>query len=638
MKSHGFFIVFLLFLLTFMMACVYADGSGNGSAGTSYRSNLLDEGYMPVSSSNSSSVDYDEIQSRLKDYMYSSTSVDSYDSLCNSIRNYSTTYKNRTINMSNSSYVAGDSFNATVDVSSSYNLERPLTIEGNHNTLVTNDCSFDIDLRESLLVVNNLNVLNSNVSFEGVFETVYELDSEMSLCVSHVYFNNCTFTNSSVDIFGNIRLSLDNCSFDDGSYVIYAWDDLKIVNCSFTDNSYSYLSSYYNFLLSDSVFSGNMIGTLGDVGNPYQYNDSFIRINQQANVSIVRCNFTSNVNHRGSVIYSMHDYELLNISDNLFMDNDVNYILFYGCSNFGDSLISCNRFLSNSVTNIINLTNTSYYYGSRNRLEVRGNLFENNVGRSGAVLYNRFDVNLTANVFNNNTSDGLGIILNNAKIVSYNNSFCYNTASKGAVLYNCRVFKAAKDYYNHNVALKMGGCIYNCGYLDLYTPTMKFNTAVYGSVIFNRLGATASIYKGNIYKNKATRNGTIYNSGNLTMNYTTVNLNRAVYGLIYNTGTLRMNVCAVKNNTCHVGSGLYNVDDNSRASVTVTGSRFTLNKAKVNATLYNNASLYLVNTTVSNMGVNNYLVINYGLFSVDDDSTIINISHKDEDVVLDYSH
>ncbi|AWX32224.1 hypothetical protein AW729_03505 [Methanosphaera sp. BMS] len=540
--------------------------------------------------------------------------------------------------MNNSSYVAGDSFNATVDVYGCSGLKRSLTIEANDNTLVTNNYSFDIGLRESIIVVNNLNVLDSNVSFEGVFETVYEMDSERSIAFSSLSFNNCTFTNSSVSIFGNINLLLNNCSFVGDSYVIYAYDNLTVVNCSFTNNSCSYISSEYNLFIGDSLFKGNSFDGSDGVDNPYQYNDSFIRIYQQANVSIVRCNFTSNVNHRGSVIYSMHDYELLNISDNLFEDNDVNYILFYGCSNFGDSWISHNRFLSNSVTNIINLTNTSHYYGSKNRLEIVGNLFENNTGRSGAVLYNRFDVNLTGNVFTNNTSDGLGIILNNAKIVSYNNSFCYNTAAKGAVLYNCRVFKAAKDYYNHNVALKMGGCIYNCGYLDLYTPTMKFNTAVYGSVIFNRRGATASIYKGNIYKNKATRNGTIYNSGNLIMNYTTVNHNRAVYGLIYNIGSLRMNVCAVKNNTCHVGSGLYNVDDNSKASVTVTGSRFTLNKAKVNATLYNSASLYLFNTTLSNMGVNNYLVINYGLFSVDDDSTIINISHKDEDVVLDNSH
>ena len=637
MKSHGFFIVFVLFLLTFMVGCVCAVDSGNGSSGTSYRSNVLDEGYMPVSSSNYSSVDYDEIQRRLNDYLHPSVTVDDYDSLCNSIRNYSNVRRNRTIYLNNSSYVAGDSFNATVDVYGCSGLERSLTIEANGNTLVTNNYSFDIGLRESIIVVNNLNVLDSNVSFEGVFETVYEMDSERSIVFSSLSFNNCTFTNSSVSIIGNINLLLNNCSFVGDSYDIYAYDNLTVVNCSFTDNSCSYISSEYNLFIGDSLFCDNVYDTK-DVDNHYQYNDSFIRIYQQANVSIVRCNFTSNVNHRGSVIYSMHDYELLNISDNLFEDNDVNYILFYGCSNFGDSWISHNRFLSNSVTNIINLTNTSHYYGSKNRLEIVGNLFENNTGRSGAVLYNRFDVNLTGNVFTNNTSDGLGIILNNAKIVSYNNSFCYNTASKGAVLYNCRVFKAAKDYYNHNVAVKMGGCIYNCGYLDLYTPTMKFNTAVYGSVIFNRLGATASIYKGNIYKNKATRNATIYNSGNLTMNYTTVNLNRAVYGLIYNTGSLRMNVCAVKNNTCHVGSGLYNVDDNSKASVTVIGSRFTLNKAKVNATLYNSASLYLVNTTVSNMGVNNYLVINYGLFSVDDDSTIINISHKDEDVVLDYSH
>ncbi|WP_162685767.1 hypothetical protein [Methanosphaera sp. BMS] len=621
-----------------MVGCVCAADLNDSSAGTSYRSNVLDSSYLSDLPGSSSSLSDDEIQRRLNDYLHPSVTVDDYDSLCNSIRNYSNVRRNRTINMNNSSYVAGDSFNATVDVYGCSGLKRSLTIEANDNTLVTNNYSFDIGLRESIIVVNNLNVLDSNVSFEGVFETVYEMDSERSIAFSSLSFNNCTFTNSSVSIFGNINLLLNNCSFVGDSYVIYAYDNLTVVNCSFTNNSCSYISSEYNLFIGDSLFKGNSFDGSDGVDNPYQYNDSFIRIYQQANVSIVRCNFTSNVNHRGSVIYSMHDYELLNISDNLFEDNDVNYILFYGCSNFGDSWISHNRFLSNSVTNIINLTNTSHYYGSKNRLEIVGNLFENNTGRSGAVLYNRFDVNLTGNVFTNNTSDGLGIILNNAKIVSYNNSFCYNTAAKGAVLYNCRVFKAAKDYYNHNVALKMGGCIYNCGYLDLYTPTMKFNTAVYGSVIFNRRGATASIYKGNIYKNKATRNGTIYNSGNLIMNYTTVNHNRAVYGLIYNIGSLRMNVCAVKNNTCHVGSGLYNVDDNSKASVTVTGSRFTLNKAKVNATLYNSASLYLFNTTLSNMGVNNYLVINYGLFSVDDDSTIINISHKDEDVVLDNSH
>ena len=154
-----------------------------------------------------------------------------------------------------------------------------------------------------------------------------------------------------------------------------------------------------------------------------------------------------------------------------------------------------------------------------------------------------------------------------------------------------------------------GGAIHNSGTLTLADSTISDNTSlIRGGGIYNN-GGTLTLTNSTISDNKTRREsggeigGGIANvGGTLTLTNSTISGNRTWnFGAgIYNTGAATLTNSTVSDNVVWKGAGIYNA---SQGALTLTNSTVSGNIGTFGAGIWNNATVGLVNSTVSGNSV-----------------------------------
>ncbi|MCD8377676.1 MAG: hypothetical protein LUB59_02680, partial [Candidatus Gastranaerophilales bacterium] len=161
--------------------------------------------------------------------------------------------------------------------------------------------------------------------------------------------------------------------------------------------------------------------------------------------------------------------------------------------------------------------------------------------------------------------------------------------------------------------------LYRTGFKNnINTSSDDSEDALYGSAISNVSGTmtilgTSKSTKSVFYNNEGENGGAIYNSGDLSITYTSfgkVPTKKVVYsniadngGAIYNAGNLSVTSSSFIDNEAENGGALYNIyaDESDTAAVLLTGATFTHNVAdEAGGAIYNTGTMTATTSTFGN--------------------------------------
>ena len=232
-----------------------------------------------------------------------------------------------------------------------------------------------------------------------------------------------------------------------------------------------------------------------------------------------------------------------------------------------------------AISNLKNLTVT------------RGIFTGNSAFTAGGAIYNYLGVtaNVTDSTFTGNsagTGNG-GAIYNLGTLTTTGGSFASNTAHYGGVIYNYIGTANITDstFTGNSAGTGNGGAIYNLATLNLMGDSFVSNTAGSGGAIYNNnVGTLLTITGGTFTSNTADNGGAICNLlGQTTLSNVTFRNNSATSGeggaISNNAGTLTIAGGSYDNNSAKNGGAIYN-----DGTVTLTGSSLS------NVTFTNNSA------------------------------------------------
>ena len=373
----------------------------------------------------------------------------------------------------------------------------------------------------------------------------------------------------------NLDILIESCTFANntrGRSMYIQYTTARIISSTFSDNRYNYENTIYMYsssaLISQSSFKNNTGGN-GGVMYFITYSQTYLTLDE--------CSFISNTaSSSGGAVYvrDRSGSAIINSSHNIFRDN------------------------------------RAHVYGGA--LYVRG--------------YSQTEVNITGNMFVNNTSqnDGGAVYLTGSNCVTSNgSSFINNKASDdgGAMYVSGNSINEYNTFTNNRA--NDGGAMYVSGNSIHEYNTFTNNTANYGGAMFayGQITSSGSNFSSNIAN---VNGGAIYLSRSYTSATTTGNNflnNRAKSGgggAVYTSNT-RLSFTSYDstfvNNVGYSGGGaLYMIG--SQASLTIIGSIFVnnlitgpdgkggaVNVADANALLITfNASVFVNNSVTNGSG------------------------------------
>ena len=293
---------------------------------------------------------------------------------------------------------------------------------------------------------------------------------------------------------------------------------------------------------------------------------------------------------------------------------------------------------------------------------INSTFVQNESTANGGAVYNKGTLNLNktkigkSKLLNANKAVAGSAIYNEGTLNSTGSNISYNIATGNGALYNTGTANIASTTFGFNNADK-GGAIYNIGTLNIdYKTKFNSNSAVNGGAVYNTSDIATSLNGGNFSKNIATENGgAIFNDKTLTIDrydyvYTqnkkekhkyynsSMSSNMAKYGGgVYNTGDLTVSYTTLSGNKANNNNAALTYEDINQSGnggavyntnkLTVTNSTFKSNNAVTTLTNVSETpsedGLKTITTTTTRYGGNGGAVYNTSDNSTVSDSSFI---------------